>query len=800
MPAVAPCPPSDALERWLVGRVGGDQADEIEGHVGTCRTCATTLRSLTPADALVAALRPPLGPADLPFCDRVEALIPCLKQLRPQDGTASWGAADADATQASVESVPTAPLGQPDGRVGKYELLGPIGAGGMGVVFRAEDTVLRRRVALKLIQPSLVRSATARDRFLREAQALAQLEHDHVVAVYEADEADGSLFLAMPLLRGRTLQARLNEAAGPLPVDELLRVGREIAAGLAAAHARGIVHRDIKPANVWLDDGTDPPRVKVLDFGLAQALTDESAEQPGTVLGTPAYMAPEQAAGSAVDGRADLFSLGCVLYQMATGRRPFAGPNLVALILSVSTDEPTPVGELTPELPPALTALITTLLHKAPAARPPSADTVVAELAAIEEARRPRVSRRKWLAWSAAAVLLTTAVGAYAAYRWGSAPPAPGEVTFDYPEADGRLALQLEDGPERVIDVRAEPVVSLPPGDYAVRAVAAPGALRVWPGRVLVGAGEKAKVALRLVGLVAEHKQHSPHALAGLALREVDGRLTVLSVGHDRTLVAWVLGTPGRPLQVLDPTAPFRCAALSPDGKVLAVGLGDVGPGAVRAVRFRDAATLQPLPGELPAKGRDQVDALAYSRDGRFLFTGQSDGTVSRWDVRLGVAEEEQVHCDSGVHAVALSHDGTHVFTAGGDGTVAGWHAADLKPVRRYAGATGAVRALAVMPGDKLVAAAGDDCTVRVWDRATGAAAAEWAVPAAVTALAASPDGTRLATGDAGGTVRVWDAARRAELVNFPGHAKVSSIAFTRDGRRVVSAAADGADRVWSVP
>ena len=796
MPAVAPCPPSDALERWLVGRVGGDQADVIEGHVGTCRTCATTLRSLTPADALAAALRPPLGPADLPFRDRAEALIPRLKQLRPQDGTASWGAADADATQASGEAAPAAPLGRPGGRVGKYELLGPVGAGGMGVVFRAEDTVLRRRVALKLIQPALVRSAAARDRFLREAQALAQLEHDHVVAVYEADEADGVLFLAMPLLRGRTLQARLDEAAGPLPADELLRVGREIAAGLAAAHARGIVHRDIKPANVWLDDGTDPPRVKVLDFGLAQALTDDAAEQPGTVLGTPAYMAPEQAGGAAVGGPADLFSLGCVLYQMAAGRRPFAGPNLVALILSVATDEPTPVGELNPALPPALAALITALLRKPPAERPPSAAAVVAELAAIEEARRPRVSRRRWLAWSAAAVLLVSAV----VYWKASAPPDPGEVTFDYPEADGRLALQLEGGPERVIDVRGEPVVSLPPGDYAVRAVAAPGSLRVWPGRVLVGAGEKSKAALRLVGLVAEHKQHSPHAVGGLALRESDGRLTVFSAGHDRTLVAWAPGAPGRPLQVLDPTAPFRCAALSPDGKVLAVGLGDVGPKGTRAVRFRDADTLAALPGELPAKGRDQIDALAYSRDGRFLFTGQSDGTVSRWDVRLGVTEEEQVHCDSGVHAVALSQGGMHVFTAGGDGTVAGWFATDLKPFLKYAGAKGTTRALAVISGDGQIAAAGDDRTVRVWVRATGTAVAEWGVPAAVTALAVSPDDTRLVTGDAGGAVRVWDAARRAELVSFPGRATVSSVAFTRDGRRVVSAAADGAVRVWSVP
>ena len=211
------------------------------------------------------------------------------------------------------------------GRLGPYRVMGPIGAGGMGIVFRAEDPLLRRQVALKVMKRSLSAGAEARRRFLREAQAVAALDHDHVVAIYQAGEDRGILFLAMPLLQGETLSSRLRRE-GKLPLAEALRVAREVAEGLDVAHRRGLVHRDIKPANLWLEGGRG--RVKILDFGLSRSLEPEAdRSQSGQIAGTPHYMSPEQASGGPVTPLCDLFSLGCVLYQMTTGRLPFDGPD-----------------------------------------------------------------------------------------------------------------------------------------------------------------------------------------------------------------------------------------------------------------------------------------------------------------------------------------------------------------------------------------------------------------------------------------------------------------------------------------
>jgi serine/threonine protein kinase len=193
----------------------------------------------------------------------------------------------------------------------------------MGIVFRAEDTRLRRIVALKVMQPRFASETKIRQRFRAEAQAMAALKSDHVVTVYEVGVAGELPFLAMEFLEGEALDS-LQKRVGHLPLAEILRIGRETANGLAAAHARGLVHRDIKPSNLWLEAPTG--RVKILDFGLARLNSGTcQASQVGLIVGTPAFMAPEQARGEAVDYRADLFSLGCVLYWLCTSELPFKG-------------------------------------------------------------------------------------------------------------------------------------------------------------------------------------------------------------------------------------------------------------------------------------------------------------------------------------------------------------------------------------------------------------------------------------------------------------------------------------------
>jgi class 3 adenylate cyclase/predicted ATPase len=254
----------------------------------------------------------------------------------------------------------------------------------MGIVLLAEDTHLQRPVALKVIRPEIGQIPENRERFLREARAMAQVRSDHVVTVYQVREADDVCYLAMELLEGEPLDRWLERVVIP-PLDEVLRIGREIARALAAAHARGLVHRDVKPANVWLEGPAR--RVKLLDFGLARPqVGDGRITNPGVVLGTPMYMAPEQAQDQPLDGRADLFSLGCVLYQMVTGRTPFEGNTTLAVLAALITRTPPPASQFNPALPAPLTDLLGRLLAKDPDGRPGSAEAVGEELQAVERA------------------------------------------------------------------------------------------------------------------------------------------------------------------------------------------------------------------------------------------------------------------------------------------------------------------------------------------------------------------------------------------------------------------------------
>jgi len=307
------------------------------------------------------------------------------------------------------------------GRVQGYRILRVLGSGGMGMVFDAEDIRLKRHVALKVMKPEVAAKAENSRRFLREAQAAATVEHDHIVPIFQVGEDNGVPFIAMPFLKGETLADRLRRGQRP-PLAEVLRIGREITQGLAAAHKAGLVHRDIKPANIWLEEERD--RVKILDFGLARLGGDDKPlTQDGVIIGTPSYMAPEQARGKAIDPRADLFSLGCVLYEMTTGQLPFAGPDTLAILSSLAIDTPAEPHTLDPAIPRNLSRLIMKLLEKNPADRPASAQAVADEMASLDarpnagpgvEPRRTRWSRRPILL-TATVLLLLVGAGWYLA-------------------------------------------------------------------------------------------------------------------------------------------------------------------------------------------------------------------------------------------------------------------------------------------------------------------------------------------------------------------------------------------------
>ena len=281
------------------------------------------------------------------------------------------------------------------GWLAHYRVMRLLGQGGMGIVFEAIDTQLQRTVALKVMKPDIAKDEMARQRFLREARMTASLKSDHIVIIHQVGQNNDVPFLAMEFLQGESLDKWLERHGRP-SLQETLHIGMEITRGLSAAHELGLIHRDIKPANIWLESsgasnaksGPTPQhssfRVKILDFGLARIARDKGGlTQTGLVMGTPAYMAPEQAEGGEVDARCDLFSLGCVLYELATGSKPFTGTNTMAILMAVAMKEPLPPEQLNPDLPPSLCAVILRLLAKKPQDRPASARVVAEALQAI---------------------------------------------------------------------------------------------------------------------------------------------------------------------------------------------------------------------------------------------------------------------------------------------------------------------------------------------------------------------------------------------------------------------------------
>ncbi|HSR14869.1 MAG TPA: serine/threonine-protein kinase, partial [Gemmatimonadales bacterium] len=299
---------------------------------------------------------------------------------------------------------------------GRYQIVRELGAGGMATVYLAEDQKHHRPVAIKVLRPELA-SAIGPERFLREIEIAARLQHPHILPVYDSGEADGLLYYVMPFVEGESLGARLARD-GALAVPDAVRILSEVADALGYAHQRGLVHRDIKPDNILLSG----QHALVADFGIARAVHDAGGErltQTGMALGTPAYMAPEQAAGGGVDHRADLYALGVLAYQALAGELPFRGHTAQQLVAAHLTEAPDPITKFRPGLPPVLAALVMRCLEKHPADRVQTAVDVQQQLLTAvtpaagvgamvaEPARRPISTRRvvAWFSLAAVAVL-----------------------------------------------------------------------------------------------------------------------------------------------------------------------------------------------------------------------------------------------------------------------------------------------------------------------------------------------------------------------------------------------------------
>src|SRR5581483_5417875 len=461
------CPTAGEWHRLVHGELGQAEIDGLVDHLVACYSCRSNLERLKLGETLIKQCQKRAAEGN--NSSRASVLL-LLQQLRVPTTEVNPPTADGDVTTESHPN-PTgneekwARLLQPpleDGEIGwlsPYRVLKVLGTGGMGRVYLAEDKQLQRKVALKVMNPFLIDQLSSRERFLREARAAAALKDDHIVTIYQVGQIDNVPYLALELLEGESLEGRLSRDE-LLPFREVLRIGRQVAEGLAVAHAQGLIHRDIKPANLWLEKDSRPSsvaeldlsrpatfkRVKILDFGLARVGGGGQLTGTGQVIGTPRYMAPEQARGGAVDARSDLFSLGCVLYRMASGMEPFTGDSVMAVLTALAVEDPRPLHDLNPTLPAPFVHLVERLLQKKPENRPESAEKVAAALYALgdvettsQERQRPEdvrtsallqkitqplppgqgkvpVGKKTWPAWAlpaAAGALLTLFAGLF---------------------------------------------------------------------------------------------------------------------------------------------------------------------------------------------------------------------------------------------------------------------------------------------------------------------------------------------------------------------------------------------------
>jgi eukaryotic-like serine/threonine-protein kinase len=367
----------------------------------------------------------------------------------------------------------------PGTRLGPYEIVGPIGAGGMGEVYRAKDTRLGRDVAVKILPTHLSQNPEVRERFEREAKAISSLNHPHICTLYDVGREGDADYFVMELLDGESLGARLER--GPLKLDEALKIGAQIADGLAAAHKQGIVHRDLKPGNVVLTKAG----AKILDFGVAKLREEQVVDMAtrttpltshGAMVGTVQYMSPEQLEGKPVDHRADLFAFGALLYESLTGQRAFAGQSQASVIAAILTAEPRPVSELVATTPPAIDRVVKSCLAKDPDDRWQSASDLARELKWIAEGksgsavtstsdRTPRSTRIPWLI-AAAGLIAGLAGVAYGLRGPADAAPVLPTTRFSVVPASGEL--------------EGAPAVSPDGRSIAYIKVAADGSIGLW--------------------------------------------------------------------------------------------------------------------------------------------------------------------------------------------------------------------------------------------------------------------------------------------------------------------------------
>ncbi len=720
-----------------------------------------------------------------------------------------------------------------------YEILAELGRGGMGVVYRARQTTLRRLVALKMILGSGHAGAADLARFRTEAEAIARLQHPNIVQVFEVGEHDGLPFFSLELCGGGSLAEKLDGT--PLAPEEAARLVEVLARAVFAAHQKGIIHRDLKPANVLLlEDGTP----KITDFGLAKKLDDVGQTQPGSIMGTPSYMAPEQAGGQKdVGTAADVYALGAILYELLTGRPPFRAATPLDTILQVIGDEPVPPRQLQPKTPRDLETICLKCLQKEPGKRYGDAWTLAEDLRRFQAGEpivaRPVgateriikwVKRRPLVAGLLAAVVLVTLVGvAGVAWAYGLALEERDFAQVQEKKAQEERNLadsqrqRAEKGEAAAREQRQKAENEKTAADQA-RKLAEAQKVRaekellraewlIYADKISLAqqAWENGNVGLALDLLDEcrwdfrgwEHDYlyslcHSnlwilhPGLFQCMAV-SADGKRFV--TGGWKHVTVWDVATGKETLALKGHFHNVVCLAFSPDGSRIASGAYDL------TARIWDATSGKQL-FSLPVSN---IAGLAFSPDGKRLVT-VGDGAVKVWDATTGkllfplkfVAKATSFPT---AQCAACSADGK-LIAAGSWGDVRLWDAASGQELRVLRGNADQLWRVVFSPDGKKLVCEGADGSAFVWDTATGEKVASFSGyrSSHIKAFAFSPDGKRVASAGADHVLRIWDSASGNELLRLQGHTgTVRSVAFTPDGDGLVSDSDDGTVRVWRI-